>query len=111
MGWASRSDNSRRCPPSLAPSRRSAYHLGFIMPTLWTRTSKSAGEAVAGLEASSMGDTISEPAELTCEGPGPEALVGRAHNPWAGLVALIFLALLAALYSAILRDLAWQWWD
>ncbi|HMB35110.1 MAG TPA: exosortase A [Methylomirabilota bacterium] len=58
-----------------------------------------------------MGDTISEPAELTPEGPGSEALVGRGHNLWAGLVAFIFVALLAALYSGILRDLAWQWWD
>jgi exosortase len=48
---------------------------------------------------------------LTPEGPGSEALVGRGHNLWAGLVAFIFVALLAALYSGILRDLAWQWWD
>ena len=26
-------------------------------------------------------------------------------------MALVFLALLAALYAGILRDLAWQWWD
>src|SRR5215468_7147356 len=96
------------CSCTIAAQRLSS---GLLMATLWTRTSKSAGEAVAGLEASSMGDTISEPAELTPEGPGSEALVGRGHNLWAGLVAFIFVALLAALYSGILRDLAWQWWD
>ena len=61
------------------------------------------------MEASSIGDTIpepgAEPAGLTPGGPGPEAVVGRGHNPWAGLLALIFLALLAALYAGILRDL------
>ena len=85
------------------------------MATFWTRASKSAGEAVAGLAASSIAETIpksgAEPARLTPEGPVPEALVGRGHNPWAGLVALMLLALLMALYAGILRDLAWQWWD
>src|SRR5215467_7097046 len=85
------------------------------MATFWTRASKSAGEAVAGLAASSIAETIpksgAEPARLTPEGPVPEALVGRGHNPWAGLVALMLLALLVALYAGILRDLAWQWWD
>jgi hypothetical protein len=67
------------------------------------------------MEASSMGDTIpepgAEPAGLTPGSPRPEALVGRGHDPWAGLVALILLALLTALYASILRDLVWQWWD
>jgi len=67
------------------------------------------------MEASSIGDTIpepgAEPAGLTPGRPHPEALVGRGHDPWAGLVALIFLALLTALYAGILRDLVWQWWD
>src|SRR5262245_46345513 len=85
------------------------------MATLWTRESKSAGEAVAGLEASSVGDRIpepgAEPARLPPEGSGREALVGRGHNRGAGLVAVIFLVLLAALYAGILRDLARQWWD
>src|SRR5215467_5916951 len=85
------------------------------MATFWTRASKSAGEAVAGLAASSIAETIpksgAEPARLTPEGPVPEALVGRGHNPWAGLVALMLLALLVALYAGIFRELAWQWWD
>src|SRR5215468_11511513 len=86
-----------------------------MMVNLWTTTSKSVSENVARLEASAMGGTIpepgAEPAELTPGGPGPEALVGQRYNLWAGLLALIFLALLATLYAGILRDLARQWWD
>jgi exosortase len=41
-----------------------------------------------------------------------DALTGRARpGTRAGLLLLVFLGLLAALYSAILRDLARQWWD
>jgi exosortase len=41
-----------------------------------------------------------------------DSLAGNGRpGLWAGLAAIVFLALLAGLYTSILRDLAWQWWD
>jgi len=81
----------------------------------WTRTSKSASD-IARLEApSAVGSRIPEQrAGSVAPIPGGDAdsVAGRGRPVlWAGLPALVLLALLAALYAGILRDLAWQWWD
>src|SRR5215471_4436804 len=45
-------------------------------------------------------------------GQDPNAVAGEARpGPRVVVVGLVFLALLAALYTGILRDLARQWWD
>src|SRR5206468_4551247 len=79
----------------------------LIMAQRSTRISK--------LEASStMDGTIREPgADSAASIPdGPDSLAGNGRpGLWAGLAAIVFLALLAGLYTSILRDLAWQWWD
>ena len=83
----------------------------------WTRPAKPVGDDIARLGApSSVGSTIPEPrAESVSLAPGrhaPDTFAGRGRpGPWTGLAVLVLLALLAALYAGILRDLARQWWD
>src|SRR5215467_9001655 len=82
---------------------------GFTMAYPWTRTSKSASD-IARLEApSTVGSHIPEQrAESVAPipGGGADSIAGRDRPVlWAWLAALILLALLAALYVGILRDL------
>ena len=63
-----------------------------------------------------MGGTIQEAQPeavlVTPGGHSADVLLPRGSLALrAGLVALVFLVLLIAIYASILRDLAWQWWD
>src|SRR5262249_43299376 len=48
------------------------------------------------------------PATIAKSSPLPGVARTKLH---IALVAAIFIAVMGTLYSAILRDLVWQWWD
>jgi exosortase len=62
-----------------------------------------------------VSDWPADPPVLTRpeEGRGGIDRGGQTPERWVGsaLAALVFLAVLAALYGPMLRDLVWQWWD